>query len=260
MLTQAQYQFFQTFGFVVLRQVFTKSELLTIDREFEAGLNAAHADKPFDGTERHGAILTGADTPFFAHLPEDPRVYEIAEQLYGEDCFSFCTDANRYVGDTRWHPDHHNDVQRDCYGIKFAYYIDPVDADTGALRVIPGSHRNPLHADIQDRIKELDLPIRDLPCHICESEPGDLVAFDVRLWHASCGGATGRRMCTVVYYKNPHSPEEDPGMRWRADNCVQATAPRPFVNPHWAANSKGSARRAAWLEKLRHWGFMEEPA
>ena len=60
MLTQAQYQFFQTFGFVVLRQVFTKSELLTIDREFEAGLNAAHADKPFDGTERHGATHEGS--------------------------------------------------------------------------------------------------------------------------------------------------------------------------------------------------------
>ena len=260
MLTPAQCQYFQSFGFVVLRQVFTHKELGIIDREFEAGLNAAYADQPFDGSERHGAILTGADTSFFVHLPEDPRLYEIAEQLYGEDCFTITSDANLYVGDTHWHPDHYNDVERDCYGIKFAYYLDAVDADTGALRVIPGSHRDPLHADIQHRIKDLDLPIRDLPCHVCQSEPGDLVAFDVRLWHASCGGTTGRRMCTLVYYKNPLTPEEGPGMRWRAGNCVQATAPRPFVNPHWASNPESSARRAAWLEKLRYWGFMDEPA
>ena len=257
MLSQEQYQHFQTFGFIVLRQVFTPDELATIDCEFEAGLNAAHAENPFDGSERHFAILTGAETPFFAHLPEDPRFYEIAEQLYGENCFAMTSDANRYVGDSRWHPDHNIDATKDCYGIKFAYYLDPVDAETGALRVIPGSHKDPLHSNIEEKIKTLGLDIRDLPAYVCTSDPGDLVAFDVRLWHASCGGRTGRRMCTVVYYKNPGDPSEEPGMRARAASCIKATAPRPFVNPHWAANVEGNSKRQGWLDRLRHWGFME---
>ena len=256
MLNNEQLQLFQAFGFVALRQGFTGDELSILSREFERGLDAAYADKPFDGSERHTRILTGADTPFFAHLPEDPRLYEIAEQLYGDDCIAMTSDANRYVGDTRWHPDHGIDASKDCYGIKFAYYLDPVDAETGALRVIPGSHKNALYSDIDEKIKSLDLDIRDLPSHVCRSEPGDLMAFDVRLWHASCGGSSGRRMCTVVYYKNPETPEEEVGMRWRADRCVQATAPVPFVNPHWAANLTGSARRRRWLDSLEKLGFM----
>ena len=49
-------------------------------------------------------MMLGPQTPFFAHLPEDPRFYQVAEQLYGDDVFGMAADANRYVGDTRWHP------------------------------------------------------------------------------------------------------------------------------------------------------------
>ena len=259
MLTPEQYQYFQAFGFIVLRRFFSPGEVATIREEFERGLDAAFADTPFDGTERHGAILTGPDTPFFATLPEKPRLYEIAEQLYGTDCFPITSDANRYVGDSGWHPDHYIDVEKDCYGIKFAHYLDPVDAESGALRVVPGSHKNPFYTDMQEKVRAREAEIRDVPCYICDSQPGDLIGFDVRLWHASCGGAAGRRMCAVVYYRNPETPEEEKGMRWRADNCANAFAPRPFVNPHWATNPDHSDKRRRWLEQLERWGFMEEP-
>ena len=202
-------------------------------------------------------MLTGEDTPFFAGLPENPRLYGIAEQLYG-DCFPITSDANRYVGDSRWHPDHFIDVERDCFGIKFAYYLDPVGPESGALRVIPGSHRNPFWTSV-DNANTREADIRGVPCHVCASQPGDLIGFDVRLWHASCGGAAGRRMCTVVYYRSPQSQEEEKGMRWRAGHCVEALAPAPFVNPHWASNPGNSEKRAGWLEKLEHWGCMVAP-
>ena len=35
-----------------------------------------------------------------------------------------------------------------------------------------------------------------------------MVAFDVRCWHGSWGGAVDRRMCVLVYYNNPKTPEE----------------------------------------------------
>ena len=152
MLTTEQYNHFQAFGFIILRQLFTPDELAALDDEFERGLDAAFPDEPFDGTKHQGTILTGPDTPLFATLPEDPRLYEVAEQLYGEDCFPIASDANRYVGDTHWHPDHFIDVKKDTYGVKFAHYLDPVDAETGALRVVPGSHRDPLYTNLEERI------------------------------------------------------------------------------------------------------------
>ena len=257
MLTREQHRHFETFGFIVLRQFFSPREMQRAGNEFETALDALYAGDPFDGSKRHSAILTGEETPFFAGLPEDPRLYGIAEQLYG-DCFPITSDANRYVGDSRWHPDHYIDVEKDCYGIKFAYYLDPVGPESGALRVIPGSHRNPFWTAVDDaNTREAD--IRGVPGHVCASEPGDLVGFDVRLWHASCGGAAGRRMCTVVYYKSPQSAEEEKGMRWRAGHCVEALAPKPFVNPHWASNPGNSGKRAGWLEQLERWGFMAPP-
>lgn len=258
MLTKEQYQHFQAFGFVVLRDFFSKEEIETASLEFETALDAVYADDPFDGSKRHSAILTGENTPFFANLPEKSNLYEIAEQLYG-DCFPITSDANRYVGDSAWHPDHYIDSEKDCYGIKFAYYLDPVDSESGALRVIPGSHRNPYWTDLDTEVKAREAEIRDLPSHVCSSQPGDLVGFDVRLWHASCGGAAGRRMCTVVYYKSPETPEEEKGMRWRANHCVEALAPAPFVNSHWAKNTDNSEKRAHWLRQLKTYGFMEKP-
>mgnify|MGYP001235738766 CR=1 FL=1 len=53
MLTAEQSQYFQTFGFIILRQFFSPDEVATIRAEFEKGLDAACADTPFDGSERH---------------------------------------------------------------------------------------------------------------------------------------------------------------------------------------------------------------
>ena len=48
--------------------------------------------------------MMGPETPFFTNIPEDPRFSEVAEQLYGDDVFFIVSDANRYVGNTSWHP------------------------------------------------------------------------------------------------------------------------------------------------------------
>lgn len=53
MLGSEQYQHFQTFGFVILRQFFTADEVATLSAEFETGLNLAYTHRPFDGSERH---------------------------------------------------------------------------------------------------------------------------------------------------------------------------------------------------------------
>ena len=265
MLTDQQLEQFDTFGFVVLRQVFGADELATIEAEFEDGLNAAYAHLPFDGSKRHWTNTLGAVTPCMAGMLEDDRFLATAQQLFGEDVLGMGADANRYVGHTRWHPDHHADPTKDCYGIKFAYYLDPVGAKSGALRVVPGSHKLPLHEEVGATIKSAGLDITDVPGYVCDSMPGDVVAFDLRLWHASWGGSTGRRMCTFVYYHNPDGQEEEDATRSRAANSVKATAQYdrpddPLYPAHWLENRGGSRRRQRWIERLGELGFLASPA
>ena len=177
MLTKQQLAHFETFGFIIMRHAFTAKELAIIDDEYERGLTSAYAHAPFDGTVRHWTNMLGSDTPFFATLLEDARFYEVAEQLYGEDVLAESSSANRYIGNTLWHPDHQIDANEDSFGIKLAFYLDPVDGQSGALRVIPGSHRNPLHDGVRAGLERLGKEISEIPGHVCESKPGDVVAF-----------------------------------------------------------------------------------
>ena len=264
MLTDQQFDHYNTFGFVVLRQALSPDELATIEVEYEDGLNAAYAHKPFDGSKRHWTNTLGAETPFMASLLEDARFHKTAQQLYGEDVLGMGADANRYVGHTSWHPDHNADPKKDCYGIKFAYYLDPVGARSGALRIVPGSHKFPLHQEVGNTIRRCGLEIQDVPSYVCESMPGDVVAFDLRLWHASWGGAAGRRMCTFVYYHNPRGAEEEAATRNRAARSVKATAQYdrpndPLYPPHWLANHNGSPLRQRWIQRLGELGFLDSP-
>ena len=43
----------------------------------------------------------------------------------------------------------------------------------------------------------------EIPSYPFESQPGDAVFFNQRLWHASFGGRTGRRMFTLNYGQKP---------------------------------------------------------
>lgn len=259
MLTEQEVHYFKTFGFLILRQVFDQDELKTINEEFEHALTAAYRHAPFDGTRRHWVPMLGSDTPFFAGLLEDLRFCRVAEQLYGEDVFGVACDANRYVGDTQWHPDTRSPHQ---YGVKFAFYLKPVDAQSGALRVLPGSHICPFHDELRQAREASRLDLDEVPAFVCASEPGDVVAFDLRLWHASLGGGVDRRMCTVVYYNNPKTAEEERVTREQgrsnADTAVRFDRPAEPIHPrHWLANVHGNPRRQRWIDRMRVLEFLD---
>ena len=47
-----------------------------------------------------------------------------------------------------------------------------------------------------------------MPAVPLESQPGDAVFFNQRLWHASFGGRPGRRIFTISYGPDPVSEEQ----------------------------------------------------
>jgi hypothetical protein len=139
-LSSEQLNHFWTFGFLIFRQLFSPEEVERYRREFDAGLEAWN-DGPHDGATRLWAPLMDSNTPFIASLTDDPRFADVAEQLLGKPVLGYLTDGNYYVGDTRWHPD-----GTLLEAIKFTIYLDALDANSGALRVVPGSHHEPLHS------------------------------------------------------------------------------------------------------------------
>ena len=108
----------------------------------------------------------------------------------------------------------------------------------------------------------LDLEVADVPAYVCESNPGDVVAFDMRCWHASHGGATGRRMSTCVYYNNPRSEFEEAATRKRAASSRETPAQfgrpgQPYFPSEWLANPQGNPRRQRWLKRMAALGYFE---
>ena len=80
MLTTQQKHFFDTFGFLIIRDLFKKDEVKTIEEEFNNRATVASNFEPFDGTKRQTIDMSGDDSPFFASLLEDKRLLSIAKR------------------------------------------------------------------------------------------------------------------------------------------------------------------------------------
>jgi ectoine hydroxylase-related dioxygenase (phytanoyl-CoA dioxygenase family) len=233
MLTPQQLAHFETFGYVVLRQAFAPDEINAISRAFDSVLDEDRGGQAFSGEKRQAVLGVIERRPVLSQLAESDLVYEMMEQLLGPGFVWVGSDGNLYVGDTGWHPDSiHPSYRR----IKVAFYLDPVARDTGCLRVVPGSHRSPLH----DELKALQttkageptvfgVAPRDLPCVPLDSQPGDVVAFDQRTWHAAFGGKTGRRMFTLNFAAPPTTAEHEAILRQSYAGNLQAVREMQFT-------------------------------
>ncbi len=193
-LNISQKQFFDTFGYLVFPGLLAQ-EISEIINEFEAVFEEARV-KP-DPTKRAIIVPFIDQSAYLSRLLDHPAIEMIAEGLLGEDFNYIGSDGNFYTGDTAWHSDGYH--VKGGY-IKIALYLDPVGANTGALRVIPGSHRLLKSDDIRKaaRSKELwGIEQAEIPATVLASQPGDVVVFNHNIMHASFGGSSKRRMFTL---------------------------------------------------------------
>ena len=240
MLSSEQISFFDTFGYLVFRGLFSAQEMEVIDRAFEDVMAEDRAGQTYRGEKRHSVAACAELRPALRSVIEDDRIYGAMEDLLGPDLVWLGSDGNYYTGDTAWHSD---GTVMDMGRIKVALYLDPVSRDTGCLRFIPGSHKMPLHEELQalrvertkqtiqegrndaaalDKYRERGIDVDaqafdtapdQLPAFAAESQPGDVVMFDENLYHASFGGKTGRRMFTMCYGNVPASESAEAFLR-----------------------------------------------
>ena len=266
-LTQQQLDFFDAFGFLVFRQLLEPAEMKRYLEEFEVGLDSWHNAGRHDGENRHWAPFLDERTPFITSLIDDPRFAGVAEQLLREPVLGVECDGNYYVGDTRWHPD---TSSLDWEGVKFAIYGEPLDGSSGALRVVPGSHCEPLHSQIRAVVNaphEADglheARPDEIPAYVFRSDPGDALVFNVGVWHASFGGGGQRRMGTVTYFEDPKAPKataliQDVIMMHHRNFSTRYGYSGQRFSEYW--RSVEDSRHQRWVRRLAEMGVLDTPA
>jgi phytanoyl-CoA dioxygenase PhyH len=272
MLTTGHVDHFCTFGFTVLRG-YLADRVSALRAEAGTAIRDAYAatydERVIDGISGHYLPMASRLTPVSTSLVcDDPRFIGAAEQLLGGPVIPECPEGVLYFAEASWHTDDGIGVR----GVKFAAYFDQLTAGNGALRLVPGSH----HPEQNTRLaayRDRQLPIRtdaeatayqaSIPGYTADTSPGDVIAFDLRTWHASTGGRD-RLAWTAVYQRCPETePERDRTLRSVHDSFEQAfrgfdTGRYPIWRD-WLADAAAHPRRAAVIGQMRHAGVLDLP-
>jgi len=280
-LTDEQVQHYETFGFIIRRQVFDFKEIERINDEFEKHFtiikegseNNCKRMGPRQGRDWPNWSNLIPGTPYMAGLLEDPRIYIPTEQLQGEDTVPVYSNANSFRHNTAWHPDM---SQRHIRGLKNLIYLQPTTGNHGSLRLIPGSHISPLFEElIHIGLRPLDdskngflaksgMQGEDIPAYVFCSQPGDVITFNMNVWHAAFGGYEDRRNCSFGFYSNPKTAQEKEELQAQVENAKKIKTEMKmdlidsqYYHEKWLENPKGSWKRERWIKWLNEWGFIE---
>lgn len=216
-ISQQDQRFFEIFGYLVLPGLF-REEADALSSAFDT-LFTERADEVVEWVHethdnRMRRIVTDATdkSDYFCALLEDARIHDIATSLLGQDYVYRGSDCSIYDCGTLFH--------RDSYGanltfanIKMALYLDPLDRDSGAIRVIPGSHHaggsysQLLNGHLDSGFRDLGLDTEEVPATVLECQPGDLLLWNYRLLHATSYGGNQRRMLALEF-SEPYEVEE----------------------------------------------------
>lgn len=214
MLTAQQIAHFRTFGFLVFRQLFSAEEMAAITREADA-LWEEDRRSQSDANGRQAVVPFIEKRPLLARLAEDDRIYQPIAQLLGPGFIWGGSEGNKgNINEQHvhhWHCDRVGEYDLQYTRIKTMIYLVPTTKETGALRVIPGSHRAPLHQDLiplnqqQDRScpETFGVAGMELACFPLESTPGDVVMFNQYLFHAVYGSFGARRYVAMKFAERP---------------------------------------------------------
>ena len=248
-ISEQQMGFFRTFGYLSFPELMA-DRIEEIDREFEAVWAAhggGHNGKLHNEKARSCIVPFIDQSEVLCSLLDDPRILGIASSILGDDFNYVGSDGNFYVGETGWHSDGARKPE-DPMHIKIAFYLDPLTRDTGALRVIPGSHlcgdgyADMLSEQVRNSQELWGLHGQDIPAAVLETQPGDVVLFNHNTKHAAFGGGTRRRMFTMnLSQRYPENRLDD--LRKQIENAAR----------FWIDRKYGEKMvRTAGPERMRH--------
>jgi hypothetical protein len=225
----------------VLPAAFDPSELSAeVDDALEHGLRADGDVKPgAGGVEFRSVVMMCELTPVSLALLDSCSA--LAARLLGRRVLPGRAKGTRYFGSSELHSDSDSPIP----SLGFVTYLEPVDASSGALRIVPRSHRD---------ARAVPVPVDAVAL---ATTPGDLVVFDEHVTHGSFGGSV-RRQWRVDFVADPVDRAEedlvrasfaqlfDPG--WDAGDDVDRY---PSYGPYWQTLDR------PWTARLRDLGVYE---
>ena len=207
MLTQLEIQTYQRDGYVIPSGFrLGAAELATLRSALERVLD----DNPDILPDRLINTHLDSGRPYgirgqqaFYALARDPRILDLAEAVMGPDLVLlfthlFCKPADS-ARDVPWHQDGPFWPVEPLASVTVWVALDDVDADNGAMRVIPGSHRDYQPHRLVDRAnstlnREIDADaIDDRAAVTIELEAGQVSLHDIGIVHGSAANRSGRR-------------------------------------------------------------------
>ena len=148
--------------------------------------------------------------PIFGDFARDAAVLDIVADLVAPDLDCFLSQfifKNPGAWGQPWHQDSFYfpfEPARPVTGVWLA--VTEATLENGCLHVLPGSHREPIHAHVPDRrpganygyveIVDHDMS-RSVPVRM---EPGDLLVFDSHLMHCSTDNVSSGLRAAMVYH------------------------------------------------------------
>ena len=259
MLLPGQIAHFETFGFLVLPKLFSGEEIGVLREASLSTFQEMRGGGPYTGEAEWGLPFFERDS-LLATLVDDDRIHQIPESLLGSDFFLDCTQGNLRVGDTPWHGA--TEFTEDIGQIKVTMYLDSATKDTGALRVIPGTHKHgstDYFEVLRPRTDEPDfrpfgLAPTEVPCWPLETEPGDVLVFTENLIHGSFGGPPGRHQIGASFVANPTTDDQEKQMMaFYAKTKYSFRPSKSYIN-----SDRPRIRRM--VSKLVEWGFEQTEA
>jgi hypothetical protein len=267
-LSHQQIIHFRTFGYVVLRSLFSPDETATLRREVTSALTDAFgrlSTEPNDlgGISGDYLPLAADRAPFSqALIADDPRTFLTSAELLGSVTVPEVGIATNFTGDSGWHTRQGPDVG----GVTFWADLEPRAADTGALRFIPGSHLPEFERRLWEYMAaepaSSGFESWDWPHVVVPTEPGDVVAIHAHLMNCARGG-TPRISWTVDYTRWPRitNPER---MRVARDLILDGVEfdheeydrERWPVWREWVAGAAGIPSREIAVERLQLLGVL----
>jgi len=211
-IDEQQRRHFETFGYLVLRQLFSPQEVERYGTALDAATRRLRGGGDFTGQSLERVTPLFAEEEAFCSLLDDERLLDLADALLGPDSlFTGSNDGNMYVGNTPWHID--GGGANGPTLLKVTFYCDPIAEGRGGLSVLPGSHHpdyfRALHRMFFEE-RSLDINNPDVPGRTSlASAPGDAILFDHRLWHSSWGGWSGRRQFAYSFAPFPRYSWEE---------------------------------------------------
>ncbi len=200
-LTPHQQCFFADFGYLILPGLMA-DDIDWITEEFERTF--CEAGLVHDGTQRTSLHQCMDRNERLCTLLDDSRIEGALAGVLGEDFNYLGSGGEYYVGGGLWHPDC---GAKPMLFVKLAMYLDPLTKDTGALRLVPGSHRQGRQGNL-DTQALWGLDPEQVPCVAPDNQPGDVVIFNLNTFHNSLGGGPRRRMFNMVCCAHCQTPEQ----------------------------------------------------